>query len=71
MPTVSWRPLMQAWRVHRNGEPSEVMRLEETDRPTPSAGSGTSDGQVLLKVLAADINFPDVLLCVLPTGAAR
>ncbi|MER7808291.1 NADPH:quinone oxidoreductase family protein [Streptomyces sp900116325] len=48
---------MQAWRVHRNGEPSEVMRLEETDRPTPG------DGQVLLKVLAANINFPDALLC--------
>lgn len=26
---------MQAWRVHRNGEPSEVMQLDETDRPTP------------------------------------
>lgn len=48
---------MQAWRVHRNGEPGEVMRLEETDRPTPG------DGQVLVQVLAADINFPDALLC--------
>ncbi|MFJ1890854.1 MULTISPECIES: NADPH:quinone oxidoreductase family protein [unclassified Streptomyces] len=48
---------MQAWRVHRNGEPSEVMRLEETDRPTPG------DGQVLIEVLAANINFPDALLC--------
>ncbi|MEU8710257.1 NADPH:quinone oxidoreductase family protein [Streptomyces sp. NPDC048565] len=48
---------MQAWRVHRNGEPSEVMKLEETDRPTPG------DGQVLLKVRAANINFPDALLC--------
>lgn len=26
---------MQAWRVHRNGEPSEVMELEQADRPTP------------------------------------
>ncbi|MFB6985474.1 NADPH:quinone oxidoreductase family protein [Streptomyces sp. NPDC056304] len=48
---------MQAWRVHRNGEPGEVMRLEETDRPTPG------DGQVLVQVLAANINFPDALLC--------
>ncbi|MFI9151390.1 NADPH:quinone oxidoreductase family protein [Streptomyces sp. NPDC053367] len=48
---------MQAWRVHENGEPGEVMRLEEVERPTPG------DGQVLLKVRAANINFPDALLC--------
>ncbi|GAA2499100.1 NADPH:quinone oxidoreductase family protein [Streptomyces gobitricini] len=48
---------MQAWRVHRNGEPSEVMRREEVDRPTPG------DGQLLLRVRAANINFPDALLC--------
>ncbi|MER6459649.1 NADPH:quinone oxidoreductase family protein [Streptomyces sp. NPDC048409] len=48
---------MQAWQVHENGEPSEVMRLQETERPTPG------DGQVLLKVRAANINFPDVLMC--------
>ncbi|MCX4879139.1 MULTISPECIES: NADPH:quinone oxidoreductase family protein [unclassified Streptomyces] len=48
---------MQAWQVHENGEPSEVMRLEEVERPTPG------DGQVLLKVRAANINFPDVLMC--------
>ncbi|MGW0790502.1 NADPH:quinone oxidoreductase family protein [Streptomyces sp. NPDC002911] len=48
---------MQAWRVHRNGEPSEVMKLEESDRPTPG------DGQVLLRVRAANINFPDALIC--------
>ncbi|MDN3295225.1 NADPH:quinone oxidoreductase family protein [Streptomyces ficellus] len=48
---------MQAWRVHRNGEPSEVMRREEGDRPTPG------DGQLLLRVRAANINFPDALLC--------
>ncbi|EFE79315.1 oxidoreductase [Streptomyces filamentosus NRRL 11379] len=52
-----WRPLMQAWRVHRNGEPGEVMRLEEADRPTPG------DGQVLVEVRAANVNFPDALLC--------
>ncbi|MGA5553317.1 NADPH:quinone oxidoreductase family protein [Streptomyces lavendulocolor] len=48
---------MQAWRVHRNGEPGEVMRREEVDRPTPG------DGQLLLKVRAANVNFPDALLC--------
>ncbi|MFP1625505.1 NADPH:quinone oxidoreductase family protein [Streptomyces sp. 5K101] len=48
---------MQAWHVHRYGEPSEVMRLEEVDRPTPG------EGQVLLRVRAANINFPDALLC--------
>ncbi|MDF3299517.1 NADPH:quinone oxidoreductase family protein [Streptomyces tropicalis] len=48
---------MQAWRVHENGEPSEVMRLEETERPVPG------EHQVLLKVRAANINFPDALLC--------
>ncbi|GGS14318.1 oxidoreductase [Streptomyces aureoverticillatus] len=48
---------MRAWHVHRNGEPGEVMRLEEADRPVPG------DGQVLLKVRAANVNFPDALLC--------
>ncbi|MFF7132797.1 MULTISPECIES: zinc-binding dehydrogenase [unclassified Streptomyces] len=48
---------MQAWQVHENGEPSEVMRLEDVAQPQPG------DGQVLLKVRAANINFPDVLMC--------
>ncbi|MFC9647533.1 MULTISPECIES: NADPH:quinone oxidoreductase family protein [unclassified Streptomyces] len=48
---------MQAWRVHRNGEPGEVMRLEEVARPVPG------EGQVPLLVRAANINFPDALLC--------
>ncbi|MER6955835.1 NADPH:quinone oxidoreductase family protein [Streptomyces sp. NPDC000618] len=47
---------MQAWQVHENGEPSEVMRLQDTERPTPG------DGQVLLRVRAANINFPDALM---------
>ncbi|MEU3341714.1 NADPH:quinone oxidoreductase family protein [Streptomyces sp. NPDC006668] len=47
---------MQAWQVHENGEPSEVMRLAEVAPPTPG------EGQVLLKVRAANINFPDVLM---------
>lgn len=48
---------MQAWQVHQNGEPSAVMRLEDVDRPVPG------EGQLLLKVRAANINFPDALLC--------
>ncbi|MEU1403000.1 NADPH:quinone oxidoreductase family protein [Streptomyces sp. NPDC005728] len=48
---------MQAWQVHENGEPREVMRLAEVERPTPG------DGQVLLRVRAANINFPDALMC--------
>ncbi|MFG2330783.1 NADPH:quinone oxidoreductase family protein [Streptomyces sp. NPDC048604] len=48
---------MQAWRVHENGEPGEVMQCDEADRPTPG------DGQLLLKVRAANVNFPDALLC--------
>ncbi|MEU6224943.1 NADPH:quinone oxidoreductase family protein [Streptomyces sp. NPDC047042] len=48
---------MQAWQVHQNGEPGEVMVLGEVERPVPG------EGQVLLKVRAANINFPDVLMC--------
>ncbi|MFE0445606.1 NADPH:quinone oxidoreductase family protein [Streptomyces fungicidicus] len=48
---------MQAWQVHELGEPGEVMRLTEVARPVPA------DGQVLLKVRAANINFPDALMC--------
>ncbi|KUL76691.1 MULTISPECIES: NADPH:quinone oxidoreductase family protein [unclassified Streptomyces] len=48
---------MQAWQVHRNGEPGEVMRLDAIEPPTPG------DGQVLLKVRAANVNFPDALMC--------
>ncbi|MFJ4623335.1 NADPH:quinone oxidoreductase family protein [Streptomyces sp. NPDC088812] len=48
---------MQAWQVHENGEPSEVMRLRQVERPAPG------DGQVLLRVRAANVNFPDALMC--------
>ena len=48
---------MKAWRVHENGEPREVLRLDEV--PTPEPGPG----QVLLRVRAANVNFPDAMLC--------
>src|SRR4051795_2462679 len=47
---------MRAWRVHRLGDPSEVMSLDVVDQPTPGPG------QVLVKVRAAALNFPDVLM---------
>ncbi|MFE2924390.1 NADPH:quinone oxidoreductase family protein [Streptomyces goshikiensis] len=47
---------MQAWRVHTPGEPIEAMRLEEVPEPVPG------EGEVRLKVLAANVNFPDALL---------
>ncbi len=48
---------MKAWRVHENGEPKAAMRLEEVAGPTPAPG------QVLVRVRAADINFPDAMIC--------
>lgn len=48
---------MKAWRVHETGEPAEVMRLEEL--PDLAAGPG----ELLVRVRAAAVNFPDALLC--------
>jgi NADPH2:quinone reductase len=48
---------MKAWRVHENGEPRAAMRLDEVPDPRPGAG------ELLLKVRAANVNFPDALLC--------
>ena len=39
------------------GEPSEVLHLDEVSPPT------AGDGEVLIQVDAAALNFPDVLLC--------
>ncbi|MFC5907207.1 NADPH:quinone oxidoreductase family protein [Streptacidiphilus monticola] len=47
---------MKAWRVHENGEPREQLRLDEVPTPEPGAG------QVLVRVRAAAVNFPDALL---------
>jgi NADPH2:quinone reductase len=48
---------MKALRVHELGEPEQVMVLE--DRPEPDV----RPGDVRLRVHAASLNFPDVLLC--------
>jgi NADPH2:quinone reductase len=47
---------MRAWQVHELGDPSKVMSLDEIEQPTPG------EGQVLVKVRAAALNFPDVLM---------
>lgn len=47
---------MRAWRVHELGDPTQVMSLDEVEQPTPG------EGQVLVKVRAAALNFPDVLM---------
>lgn len=48
---------MKAWQVHELGEPRAVLRLDDIDDPV------AGPGQVLVRVLAAPANFPDVLLC--------
>ena len=46
-------PTMQAIIQHGYGEPERVLRLEQTDRPSPGAD------EVLLRVLATSVNTPD------------
>ncbi|GAA2157208.1 NADPH:quinone oxidoreductase family protein [Kitasatospora kazusensis] len=49
---------MRAWQVGALGEPGEVMRLhQDVPQPVPA------EGQLLVKVLAASVNFPDALMC--------
>ncbi len=48
---------MKAWQVARYGEPEDVLALTDAPRPVPGPG------QLLVRVLAAAANFPDVLLC--------
>ncbi|MEU1422803.1 NADPH:quinone oxidoreductase family protein [Kitasatospora sp. NPDC005751] len=48
---------MRAWQVTELGEPREVLRLAE-DVPRPAPGPG----QLLVRVKAAAVNFPDALM---------
>ncbi|QNG38728.1 NADPH:quinone oxidoreductase family protein [Geodermatophilaceae bacterium NBWT11] len=47
---------MRAWRVHSLGDPADVMTLDDVPEPVPG------DGQVKVRVLAAALNFPDILM---------
>ncbi|MGI8720975.1 MAG: NADPH:quinone oxidoreductase family protein [Geodermatophilaceae bacterium] len=47
---------MRAWRVHEFGKPSDVLRWEDIEIPTPG------EGQVVVRVRAAALNFPDLLM---------
>jgi NADPH2:quinone reductase len=48
---------VKAWQLSRYGEPEDVLELAEVPRPEPGPG------QLLVRLLAAAANFPDVLLC--------
>jgi NADPH2:quinone reductase len=48
---------VRALRVHELGEPEAVMRAEDVPLPEPRPG------EVRLRVHAASLNFPDVLMC--------
>src|SRR5216684_8480544 len=48
---------MRAWQVREIGEPRDVLTLAEVPDPEPGPG------QVLVRVLGAAANFPDVLMC--------
>jgi NADPH2:quinone reductase len=48
---------MRAWQIHQLGEPRDALRLAEVPDPEPARG------QVLVRVLGAAANFPDVLMC--------
>src|SRR6266516_19562 len=48
---------MKAWRVHQTGAPADVLRWEDVPDPRPGPG------ELLVRVDAVALNFPDVLLC--------
>ena len=48
---------MRAWQVHRLGDPEQALRLAEVDEPRPE------QGEVVIGVRAAALNFFDILLC--------
>jgi NADPH2:quinone reductase len=49
--------LARAWRVRVLGPPAEALRLEEVPRRSPGPG------EVQVRIGAAGLNFPDLLLC--------
>ncbi|GAA4986349.1 NADPH:quinone oxidoreductase family protein [Yinghuangia aomiensis] len=48
---------MRAWRVSGHGEPGDVLGLAEVELPEPGPG------QIRMRVAAAGIGLPDVLMC--------
>lgn len=48
---------MRAWQVEGVGEPVDVLRLVDVEAPTPEPG------QARVRVIAAGIGLPDVLMC--------
>ncbi|HEU5353012.1 MAG TPA: NADPH:quinone oxidoreductase family protein [Actinocrinis sp.] len=48
---------MKAWQVTELAEPRKALRLAEVPAPEPGPG------QLLVRVAASALNFPDVLLC--------
>ena len=48
---------MKAWQLSRYGAPEEVLEFADVPRPLPGPG------QLLVRVLQAAANFPDVLMC--------
>jgi NADPH2:quinone reductase len=48
---------MRAWRVHELGAPAYALRLDQVPDPVPGPG------EVLVRVDAVALNFPDALLC--------
>jgi NADPH:quinone reductase len=48
---------MRAWQVRELGEPRDVLTLAEVPDPEPGPG------QLLVRVLGAATNFPDILMC--------
>ena len=48
---------MRAWQIHELGEPKQALKLEEVTEPSPG------QGEVVVEVEAASLNFFDALLC--------
>lgn len=49
--------MTKAWRVHELGDPKNVLKLEEIEAPK------AADGEVVVEVEAAALNFFDILMC--------